>query len=123
MDRYKYDPLPPLLPYGKTPPYTRLVRLHPGHGDVQIHCSLFTVNVEEAPPYETLSYVWGAPNDNQQPYVLCNGYPVPITPNLDRALRWLRYAYHERLLWIDAICIDQENLDERARQVAYMRSM
>ena len=46
---------------------------------------------------------------------------MSITPNLDRAMRWLRYVDRERVFWIDAICIDQENIEERGRQVGYMR--
>jgi hypothetical protein len=122
MERYRYEPLPPLLPRGRTPPYTRLVRIFPGSGNEPIQCSLFIVNVENPPPYKTLSYVWGAPTGTMNPHVLCDGGLVSITPNLDKALRWLRYPYRERLFWIDAICIDQHNIDERNRQVGYMRS-
>lgn len=121
MERYVYEPLPPILPQGKTPPYTRLVRILRGRRDEPLRCTLFIVNVEAPPAYEALSYVWGPPSGTIDPHVLCDGSPVSITPNLDRAMRWLRYHDRERLFWIDAICIDQENIEERGRQVGYMR--
>jgi hypothetical protein len=46
-----------------------------------------------------------------------------VTRNLKIALKYLRHADNARLLWIDAICINQEDLHERAEQVGYMRDI
>lgn len=45
---------------------------------------------------------------------------VPITNNLDAALRHLRYEESPRYLWIDALCINQANNAEKSKQVATM---
>jgi hypothetical protein len=43
-----------------------------------------------------------------------------VTPNLGAALQQLRYSDRTRILWVDAICINQKDLDELARQVSIM---
>jgi hypothetical protein len=45
---------------------------------------------------------------------------VPITQNLALALRHLRQQLEPRVLWVDALCIDQFNNDEKSKQVALM---
>jgi hypothetical protein len=46
-----------------------------------------------------------------------------VKPNLDAALRQFRrnQGKNNRVIWIDAICINQEDLEERSRQVKLMR--
>ncbi|KAF2028020.1 hypothetical protein EK21DRAFT_114224 [Setomelanomma holmii] len=48
---------------------------------------------------------------------------MSITPNLDCALRHLRKADTDRVLWIDALCINQEDMDEKASQVKMMQGI
>jgi hypothetical protein len=72
--------------------------------------------------YEALSYVWGSPMGRHP--IQCDGCLLYVTPNCESALRHLRKERSERILWIDAICIDQEDgldsLHERNAQVAAM---
>ncbi|KAE9367276.1 HET-domain-containing protein, partial [Stipitochalara longipes BDJ] len=68
--------------------------------------------------YEALSYTWGKPEDVKE--IELNGYPVKIRENLWSALVNLRDAREERVLWVDAICINQPDVDERNRQVQLM---
>jgi hypothetical protein len=79
--------------------------------------------------YLALSYVWSHPNkceDEDRHFITVNGFPFKVTPNLYHALEKLRKSYRVRQgfrLWIDAICIDQTNADERGHQVARMRDI
>ena len=76
------------------------------------------------PPYEALSYVWGIESASCQ--IQINGCQFPIKPNLEAALRALAKpptAPSERLLWIDAICINQNDNAEKNLQVQMMRSI
>lgn len=72
--------------------------------------------------YTALSYTW----DNQDPSceVDCDGGCLLITPNCNAAIRQLRSATEIEVLWIDSICIDQNNtpeaIEERNVQVAMM---
>lgn len=76
-------------------------------------------SLEDCMRYEAISYAWGGPQSVHPLFV--NGLEMPITENLCGALRYLRYPHQARYLWIDAICISQRNLEERAQQVALMR--
>ncbi|KAI1338503.1 heterokaryon incompatibility protein-domain-containing protein [Xylariaceae sp. FL0016] len=70
--------------------------------------------------YEALSYVWGDPSDPKQ--ILVNGLAhVSITRNLYDFLRSLRDSTNGRKLWVDALCINQDNHDEKKQQIALMR--
>ncbi len=65
--------------------------------------------------YEALSYTW----NSQYPSLplRCNGSELLVTPNVEAALRQLRRYFFRRRLWIDAVCIYQGSLDERAQQI------
>ncbi|KAK0124573.1 hypothetical protein ONS95_009522 [Cadophora gregata] len=86
-----------------------------------IECSLFAISITTPPYYEALSYTWGPPPPpSEQQYVLCDGKKLPVTENCISALYHLRKKYSNRLLWIDAICIDQTNVEEASQQVQIM---
>ncbi|KAK2745175.1 hypothetical protein FQN55_006299 [Onygenales sp. PD_40] len=118
-----YQPLPPIAEFGHTPPFTRLLLLGSGQGDEPLRGTLVVHALEPSfapiPPYEAVSYVWGT--QPTQTSIHIDGRPVAIRPHLDAALRSLRLPGQARRLWIDALCIDQSNTDERTRQVKYMR--
>jgi hypothetical protein len=120
MGDYRYQPLPPVPGTERTPPLTRILWLAPGSGDDPLAGRLELINVEAAPhPYEALSYTWGT--DPPSNYLWLQGCALPIRPNLETALRFLRLPRQARLLWVDAVCINQGDVDERTRQVQYMR--
>lgn len=68
-----------------------------------------------------MSYVWGNPKETKTIYV--NGLIQNVTNNLHSALLQLRSPTSSRKLWVDAICIDQRNLDEKQQQIALMRDI
>ena len=71
-----------------------------------------------------LSYTWGEPSDRRE--IIVNGKPLLISKNLEACLRVLsgkQYAQHGWKFWIDAICINQKDLIERASQVKRMRDI
>ena len=116
----RYDPLPPIEEVGRTPPYTRVLTLFPGTASTPLFCTLELLEIENPRyPYEALSYVWGT-ETSPDPLFCSDGF-LTITSNLAQALRYLRYVNRPRRLWIDAVCINQRDLNERARQVEYMR--
>jgi hypothetical protein len=55
MGEYWHQPLPPIKETGRTPLFTRLMTLAAGNPADPLYCSLGIVNIENAPPYETLS--------------------------------------------------------------------
>lgn len=115
MDLYQYD----LLDLGR--PAIRLVRLLPGSDSDQITCELFQAFLNQEDdiiPYEALSYTWGSAEAPK--HIIVNGKILVVTKNLHQALQQLRREVHDRILWIDAICIDQKNEKERGHQVQQM---
>jgi hypothetical protein len=93
-----------------------LPHLHPE--DNRLQCSLMTESLSSNPSYEALSYTWGQP-DACNLRVWVNGVLLPVRRNLLCALRVVRND-QERRLWIDALCIDQDNGLERGHQVRLM---
>jgi inactivated superfamily I helicase len=68
--------------------------------------------------YDALSYAWGAPKKSYS--IWFNNHELSITANCHAALLQLRDCFVERILWVDAICIDQSNVTERGKQVQLM---
>ncbi|KAK1829574.1 heterokaryon incompatibility protein-domain-containing protein [Podospora conica] len=115
---YRYFPL-------ASPRHIRLLALRPALKDAQpIICSLHEVSLDDRnrqnppPPYEALSYTWGARTGTIP--ILCDGRTLLVTPNCESALRHLRHKFKDRLLWIDATCIDQQSVEEKNVQVPLM---
>ncbi|PSN63313.1 HET-domain-containing protein [Corynespora cassiicola Philippines] len=98
----------------------RLIRLRPGPWPSPIRCDLFQVSLKDKPQYKALSYVWGSKNVTRNIYL--NRRLFAITVNLESALRHLRHpsGNESLILWIDALCINQDDLNERTRQVKLM---
>ncbi|KAF7870308.1 hypothetical protein EAF04_004054 [Stromatinia cepivora] len=78
-----------------------------------IHVSLLT-NVK----YEALSYAWGDLPANKT--ITIDQTDYYIRDNLFAALEALRLRSRRRHLWVDAVCINQGDFDERNGQVALM---
>lgn len=137
---------PDLPPYQHVPlPGPRFIRLlEIQHGEGNIHCSLQTFNLDNSPAYDALSYTWGDPRPallqtvgpgqyKRQFAITCDGKALTVTANLYYALLQLRGlnrsvpALHGRVvqprIWIDAICINQQDPAERNVQVAMMDSI
>ena len=94
----------------------RLLILKKGWDTVE--CELKVDNLHGSPDYKALSYVWGDPKDLVE--IRCCGQAFSIGSNLHSALKRLRSSTVDRILWVDAICINQADKQERAEQVAFM---
>lgn len=127
-DNLKEMPSPPSYRYFPlaSPRLIRLLALRPAFTDAQpIICSLKEVSLDDydgkgaSPrPYEALSYTWGARTGTIP--ILCDGKTLLVTPNCESALRHLRQMFKDRLLWIDAACINQQSVEEKNVQVPLM---
>ena len=97
----------------------RLATLEPGCYEDTLVVNLYVSRLLHEPPeYEALSYVWGTARSPNE--ALVNGTAMTICANLDCALRHIRYEDRHCTVWIDALCIDQANLNERSSQVQMM---
>jgi Heterokaryon incompatibility protein (HET) len=93
----------------------RLLRLRAGQPEKEVTCDIFTISLSDNIEYEALSYAWGDKKDTRT--MRLNGIHFSITINLEAALRLLRHTGGDRIMWVDAVCIDRENFQERSQQV------
>ncbi|KAH8744640.1 heterokaryon incompatibility protein-domain-containing protein [Hyaloscypha sp. PMI_1271] len=68
--------------------------------------------------YEALSYTWGTAAQTRN--ILINNYNFPVTENLETALRHLQLQEGDRIIWVDAVCINQKDNSEKNHQVQMM---
>lgn len=99
----------------------RALHLRPGTGHDLVECNLTHTSLEGRPSYAALSYCWDIPQP--QHIILCNGKKLPIRHNLYVALIHNRQPDKTISLWADAICINQDDLEERGRQVGLMKDI
>ena len=101
-----------------------MLKLFPGLDSDPIRISLVHRPLSSLPECEALSYEWGSPTGNHE--IVCKGKTLMVTTNLLAALKrlWPRKSVllssEPRVLWIDALCINQEDIDERFDQVKLM---
>ena len=84
---------------------------------------LFTADLDsnDHPQYEAVSYAWGEmSSEGQKCHIYVNGYKRAVTPNLLSSLSCLRHHRYPKILWIDSICINQADDEERSQQVGLM---
>ena len=96
----------------------RTLQLLPGRWLDPINCTVHTVSLDDNPPFDALSYVWGDPTDTLP--IQVGSSPFHATKNLIAALRRLRSSVETRTLWVDAICINQADKQEKMEQVKMM---
>jgi hypothetical protein len=114
MSAYQYQPL------DRKRKEIRLLVLEPGLGNEIIHCTLEHASIDKvpAPRYETISYVCGDPRVKAT--IVLHGVETETLASSEAALRRMRLPNTQRVLWIDAICISQTDVEERGHQVGLM---
>ena len=113
---YKYQPIP-------TKRQIRLIELYPENQSATLHCHIFLASVDKIPEYEAVSYAWGDPEHTACIECNSNQKQLYMLYNLGVALQDLRRKDEPRILWVDAICTNQNNVVERGEQVQMMRKI
>lgn len=98
----------------------RLMKILPGERSQPLKCQLYVENItnQHMDAFEALSYVWG--RFDLKTVIQVNDKPFRVSSNLFSALVHLRDERKSRTMWIDALCVDQSNLEERGLQVLLM---
>lgn len=99
----------------------RLLRIKSGTGKEGIQITLETFDLDSNTQFKGLSYVWG--DDTSPCEIICNGHRTPIRRNLWGVLLQLQKQKFDCRLWVDAICINQKDEEEKSFQVAMMRDI
>lgn len=105
----------------------RLVLLRPrsyqpscGTATDAVYCELINViRGDNCPTYTALSYAWG--NNPALSSLVVDQQAYEVSLNVGQVLRQLRHAREDSYIWVDQICIDQENDSEKTHQVQQMR--
>ncbi|KAF7524140.1 hypothetical protein G7054_g11523 [Neopestalotiopsis clavispora] len=100
----------------------RLLRLLPGNFDEVVRCEIHVDDLRNFPSFSAISYTWADENgdDRELTNISINDRSLQVTKNCDAALRRVRKWSANVYIWIDAICIDQDNDVERGHQVKLM---
>ena len=102
--------------------WIRILCLMPGGGGDPIKCSLRSALLDDVVgQYDALSYVWGP--DTPSYSIEVNRGTFTIRENLFRFLSRIRHPNKSLDLWADAICIDQNNIEEKNHQVQQMEKI
>ncbi|KAI0441624.1 HET-domain-containing protein [Xylaria telfairii] len=106
------------LPVDSSQGQVRLLQIAPGRAGEPIRCSYQIASVDGDVPYQTLSYVWGAIDGNKT--IIVEGTKAELTDNLFDALTCIRHETKPCYLWVDALCINQQDGEEKTAQVNMM---
>ncbi|KAL7941125.1 heterokaryon incompatibility domain-containing protein [Trichoderma barbatum] len=96
----------------------RVLILHPGDKGSPVECTLQHTHIRSKLRFDALSYVWGGPAVTNE--IACNNRRRKVGRNLYDALERLRLPDQDRVLWIDALCINQSDNKEKTQQVRLM---
>jgi hypothetical protein len=126
------DPSPSCYLRPLLPDSIRLLRLLPSEDrKAPIQCELFHCSLQNSGkrthPYDALSYVWGDSSKSQPIFIRehnsTRGHNLLVTGNLHEALLRLRTCFVERIMWIDAVSINQKDNREKEQQIQLMATI
>jgi hypothetical protein len=110
-----YEP----LPLGA---HIRILELQVGQSLDELSCEFKIICLDDSDHEEftALSYAWDPPVAPDATIKFPNGQSLPLSRTLTHLFATLRGQGNRFKLWIDALCINQEDVSERASQVTIM---
>jgi hypothetical protein len=99
----------------------RLLTISSGTDRDELHCSLKVVSLLPNPKFEALSYVWRDATVKHD--ISLENAPFQVTSSLHSALYRLRQLSQPRIIWADALCINQCDTREKNYQIPLMGSI
>ena len=110
--RLVYTPLP------DNGTYLRLLEVQKADDGKVVCCKISTWSIEVAPEYNAISYTWRDPSDTTT--ISLNRMHVTVRGNCEYALRQAFWQVGSSYVWLDALCINQDDVDEKSKQVHQM---
>lgn len=100
----------------------------PFTSDIELSARLRVVSLDSSPRFAALSYVWGdysvlAPDNLTIRLDDGRNAQIQITPNCREAIQTLGSKFGTITIWIDAVCINQEDVEEKASQILLMEDI
>ncbi|KAH6875807.1 heterokaryon incompatibility protein-domain-containing protein [Alternaria rosae] len=109
---FEHDPLP------DSTTHFRLLHILCGDFGQHVECEISSWLIDDAASYYAISYTWGDPAETTE--ITVNGKPLVVRRNCEYVLQQAFATKASRYYWVDAICIDQTNIQERSHQVGIM---
>ncbi|KAI9147455.1 Heterokaryon incompatibility protein [Paramyrothecium foliicola] len=107
------------------PSHIRLLRIRPSlSSKAQVVCSLLQFELHGTiPSYNAISYRWLAGDPSEDECIAVNGFQVAVPPNVLEILKDMRSINMPQFVWLDSLCINQDDLREKETQVSIMRQI
>ncbi|KAK5745809.1 hypothetical protein LTR17_001311 [Elasticomyces elasticus] len=98
----------------------RILVIEPGILPEPVRCAFDTISLLDnaLPQYETVSYAWGDATKRDLVYV--GGHQLEVPVSAKNVLQRMRRSDKPRTVWIDVICVDQQNVIDRNYLVQLM---
>ena len=99
----------------------RIVTLLPGKPKSTIQCELSICRLNDSTDYEVLSFA--LERRKSESLINLNGHTIQVNSYLASSIEYLRYADRPRYLWVDDLCVNQKDIEERNSHVALVASI
>ncbi|KAH8732592.1 heterokaryon incompatibility protein-domain-containing protein, partial [Phaeosphaeriaceae sp. PMI808] len=96
----------------------RLLHIIPGETGEQLQCELVAADISSLPEYQAISYAWGDPTPSET--ILLDAQFTRISSQLFDILSHVRQQDGLRMVWLDALCINQTDDGEKGTQIGLM---
>ncbi|KAG4424247.1 hypothetical protein IFR04_002651 [Cadophora malorum] len=103
------------------PGHIRLLKIPKRSNVAGLQCQIIRVLLASAPPYEAVSYCWGTDPPTRK--IVVDGKSMKVLDSVYEVLCYRRSFREEKLLWIDSVCINQEDEAEKSEQIQLMRTI
>jgi hypothetical protein len=99
----------------------RLAKVFLSEDQTEPFGNLEILELDSLPPYQAISYHWDKSVPNSK--IILGQFHMPINGSAASALRWFARERPNTYVWIDQLCISQDDLEEKSRQILLMGSI
>lgn len=99
----------------------RLLKLSRASHLADVKLDLIHSSLTDAPAYEAISYTWANQTKNRK--IEVHGFTLGVTPNVFQIIQSQASHSKTKFLWIDSICINQDDSEEKSKQVRLMANI
>lgn len=114
LREYKYDEL-------TTDRHIRLLEISRQYPFGPIRCKIISKSLDERFDYESISYTWGDSTETRN--IKVDNCRLEVRANAFEIIRGRAFFLKTRLIWIDAVCINQTDEPEKSGQIQLLRTI